>query len=71
MFKSTQKVFGVIADSKKYSFCLWSITERQRVEEMFGSPGVVMPYGTETLRITLNTLASDRRASWFFGTALT
>ena len=47
------------------------VPERQRVEEMFGSPGVVMPYGTETLRITLNTLASDRRAYWFFGTALT
>ena len=56
-FRSTQKVLGVSADSKKYSLRWWSNTVRQRVEEILGCPGVLMPYGTDTLRITLNTLA--------------
>jgi alpha-amylase len=41
----------------------WSDTERQRVEEIWGLSGVVIPNGTETLRITLNTLGTASEAS--------
>ena len=59
LVRSTQNTFGVSADSKKYSLRLWSDTVRQRVEEMLGWSGVVMPKGTEVLRITLKALAIE------------
>ena len=43
---------------------------RQRVEEILGSSGVLSPKGTETLRITLKTLATARFGSSNFGIAL-
>jgi len=49
---------------------LWSATVRQRVEEMFGSSGVLMPNGTDALRITLKTLASAFTGSSALGIAL-
>ena len=69
--RSTQNVFGVSADSKKYSLRLWSATVRQRVEEMLGSSGVLMPNGTDALRITLKTLASAFTGSSLLGIAST
>ncbi|CFW46207.1 Uncharacterised protein [Bordetella pertussis] len=50
---------------------LWSATVRQRVDEILGWSGVVMPYGTETLRITLNTLAIASTGSSLLGIAFT
>jgi hypothetical protein len=69
-FRSTQNVFGVNADSKKYSLRLWSATVLQRVDEILGSLGVVMPKGTDTFRMTLNTLASALTGSSSLGIAL-
>ena len=69
--RSTQKTFGVSTDSKKYSLRLWSATVRQRVEEMLGWSGVVMPNGTETLRITLKALAMVWTGSGVLGIAFT
>ena len=43
MLRSTQKVLGDNADSKKYRNALWSMAVRHRVDEMFGASGVVIP----------------------------
>jgi hypothetical protein len=69
-FKLTQKIFGVSADSKKYILFLWSETVLHLVEEIFGSPGVLIPKGTEQLRMTLKTLAIAMRISSVCGIAL-
>ena len=42
----------------------------QRVDEMFGSFGVLIPSGSDVLRITLNTEARAVRVSSVFGMAL-
>ena len=54
----TQKVFGRVAEFEEVDQVLVVGAVRQMVEAMFGSPGVEMPSGTLTARMTLRTLAT-------------
>ena len=67
---STQKVLGVRLDSKKYLRFLLSETVLHCVVDISGLSGVEIPYGTEALRTTLNTLAMAIFSSSVFGSAL-
>src|SRR5690554_3172690 len=69
--RSTQKTLGSKTASKKYRRFLWSTSVRQRVEEILGWSVVLMPRGTETLRITLSMLARDSVGLAFWGIAFT